>query len=93
MDGQTVCVPIRKYIMTPKQKTEYIQNRANWQPAQPRKMPRPTYWPFFLAMGLAFLFWGLLTNWMIGAAGLIILGIALTGWITDLRHERRENKD
>ena len=75
--------------MTNDDKTRIIQDRANWKPARPLDLPRPTYWPFFLAMGVAFLFWGLLTSWMIGAAGLIILGIALTGWITDLRHEQQ----
>jgi hypothetical protein len=55
--------------------------------AKPEELPRPTYWPFFLALGLLFLFWGLLTTWVILAAGFLIIIIALWGWINLLRHE------
>lgn len=55
--------------------------------AKPEELPRPTYWPFFLALGLLFLFWGLLTTWVILAAGFLIIIIALWGWINILRHE------
>ena len=55
--------------------------------AKPEKLPKPTYWPFFLAMGIMFLAWGLLTIWIISIAGLIVFTIALAGWINDLRHE------
>ncbi|QKG52067.1 hypothetical protein [Hymenobacter sp. BRD67] len=60
---------------------------AEWPKARPEKLPKPTYWPFFLAMGLAFIFWGLLTTWVILVAGLLIFAIALGGWISILRHE------
>lgn len=59
----------------------------SWEKAKPEILPKPTYWPFFLAMGLAFIFWGLLTTWMILATGGIIFIIALGGWINLLRHE------
>jgi hypothetical protein len=60
--------------------------------AKPECLPEPTYWPFFTAIGIMFLGWGLLTTWLISAAGLIILVIALTGWINNLRYERRGNE-
>ncbi len=56
--------------------------------ARPEKLPKPTYWPFFLAMGIMFLAWGLLTIWLISLAGLIIFIISLAGWINDLRNEK-----
>lgn len=59
----------------------------DWVKAKPEILPKPTYWPFFLAMGLAFTFWGLLTTWVILTAGLIIFIISLIGWINLLRHE------
>ena len=59
----------------------------DWPKARPERLPQPTYWPFFLAMGLAFIFWGLLTTWIILCAGLLIFAVALTGWISILRHE------
>ena len=55
--------------------------------AKPEKLPEPTYWPFFAAVGLMFLFWGLITMWIISAAGLIIFFISLFKWINILRHE------
>lgn len=64
-----------------------IKPEDDWEKAKPEKLPRPTYWPFFLAMGLAFLFWGLLTTWVILLAGGLIFTVALIGWINQIRHE------
>ena len=58
-----------------------------WEKAKPEILPKPTYWPFFLAMGLAFIFWGLLTTWVILVTGAIIFVISLIGWINILRYE------
>ncbi len=70
-----------------KEQHEQLRNRANWEEARPKVLPRPTYWPFFLAMGLAFLGWGIKAGWIVAGAGFVVFIIALTGWITDLRHE------
>lgn len=58
-----------------------------WTKALPEKLPEPTYWPFFLAMGLAFIFWGILTSWIIILVGLFLFIVSLAGWINILRHE------
>lgn len=58
--------------------------------AKPEKLPQPTYWPFFVAMGLLFMAWGLLTVWIITVAGLLVFVIALAAWINILRHEQRD---
>lgn len=63
------------------------QNQIEKVKAMPETLPEPTYWPFFLALGLVFLGWGLLTTWLISLAGFIILVASLTGWINILRHE------
>ncbi len=55
--------------------------------AKPEHLPKPTYWPFFLAMGLMFMGWGLLTIWLISVAGFIVFVISLIGWINNMRHE------
>lgn len=60
--------------------------------AQPSRLPDPTYWPFFLALGVVFMFWGILTTWIITGIGLIIFGVALAGWITDLFKEIIKDK-
>ncbi|MEO6850032.1 MAG: cytochrome c oxidase subunit 4 [Mucilaginibacter sp.] len=61
---------------------------ASSEKAKPEILPKPTYWPFFLAMGLAFIFWGLLTTWVILLTGALIFINALIGWINILRHEK-----
>ena len=58
------------------------------EPAVPGELPEPTYWPFYLAMGLMFSAWGLLTMWEFSLLGLILIVISLVGWINILRHER-----
>ena len=58
--------------------------------AKPEKLPTPTYWPFFLAMGILFMVWGLLTIWIITIAGFIVFVITLAAWINILRHEQRD---
>ena len=70
-----------------KKEKGYMDSQTEKVKAKPEVLPEPTYWPFFLAMGLAFLGWGLLTTWLISLAGFIILIVALTGWINILRHE------
>lgn len=57
-----------------------------WNRPQPEHIPRPTYWPLVLALGITFLFWGLISTWLISAIGLVVFGVALTGWIGELRH-------
>lgn len=64
-----------------------IKPESHWEKARPRELPKPTYWPFFLAVGFTFVFWGLLTTWVLLAAGGLIVIIALWGWINILRHE------
>lgn len=73
--------------MTEDNKRDDIKPEPDWQKAQPEQLPKPTYWPFFLAMGLAFMFWGLLTTWVILTAGVLIFIVSLIGWINLLRHE------
>lgn len=55
--------------------------------ARPARLPEPTYWPFFMAMGIAFIGWGLISTWIIAVGGLIVFIISLIGWINILRHE------
>ena len=50
-------------------------------------LPRPTYFPAGLAMGVAFLFWGLITTWVVLLVGVALFIAALAGWITEIRHE------
>lgn len=59
-------------------------------PAEP--LPRPTTAPFFTALGITLLFWGLIGSVVMIAVGLVVLAAALTSWIASIarssdRHE------
>jgi hypothetical protein len=50
-------------------------------------LPRPTYAPAAMALGIAFLFWGMVTSVVVlGAGGLLVIA-ALAAWIGEMRHE------
>ena len=57
-----------------------------WQVLPDTPLPHPTYFPAGLAMGVAFLFWGLITTWVVLAVGVALFVAALAGWITEIRH-------
>lgn len=61
--------------------------------AQPQRLPEPTYWPFMLALGIVVLLWGILTNIIVSAVGLVVFVIALAGWLNDLYKEAKTEED
>jgi hypothetical protein len=62
--------------------------REGWEPLPHGHLPRPTYFPAGLAMGTTFLFWGLITSWVIFLVGASLFIAALAGWITEIRYGR-----
>jgi len=66
---------------------EFEVSTEEMETARPEEIPEQTYWPFYLAMGITFLAWGLLTMWEFSLLGLILIIISLVGWINILRHE------
>ena len=48
------------------------------------EMPRPTIWPAALALGLVSAAFGMLTVGIFFYAGVILVVIAVTGWMRDL---------
>lgn len=50
-------------------------------------LPNPTFWPAGFALGITFVFWGLITSWVVLVVGLILFIGSLAGWIYDIRHE------
>jgi hypothetical protein len=41
-------------------------------------------------MGTAFIFWSLITSWIILIVGVSLFIAALAGWITEICHERNQ---
>jgi hypothetical protein len=64
------------------------ESRPGWNVAQPEKLPEPCIWPATLALGIAFLVWGLVTSLIITGVGILLFAVAMAGWIRDIRHER-----
>ncbi len=68
-----------------------------WHKPKPETLPKPGYRPALMALGIAFLLWGLALGFnevfsssiVFSGVGLIVFIIALAGWIGDLRNERR----
>ena len=59
-----------------------------WTLPKPARLPRPTYWPVAMALGITFVFWGLVASPAISVIGLALTGVALAGWIGELLRER-----
>jgi hypothetical protein len=68
-----------------------MEPKPNWKRLEHEHLPRPTYFPAGLAMGVTFIFWGLITSWVILAVGVALFIAALAGWITEIRHERKRH--
>jgi hypothetical protein len=62
-----------------------------WYSLPPVMLPRPTYWPAVMALGIVFLLWGVAATFLISGVGLALVALALGGWIGDLRHEQRSD--
>jgi hypothetical protein len=62
--------------------------RQGWEPLPHEPLPRPNFFPAGLAMGTTFIFWGLITSWVIIAVGIALFAAALAGWIYEILRER-----
>jgi len=60
-----------------------------WQKPPAHPLPKPTAWPATLALSITFLLWGLASSLIISGVGAVVFAVGLTGWIGDIRHERR----
>ena len=62
-----------------------------WEPLPAESLPRPNFFPAGLAMGTAFIFWGLITSLVVFAVGLGLFAAALAGWIYEIIRERNHH--
>jgi hypothetical protein len=49
-------------------------------------LPKPTYAPALMALGLMLTLWGAITTWIVSAFGILLIAAAALRWIRDLRH-------
>jgi hypothetical protein len=59
---------------------------AGWSTPLPEKIPSPTYAPVFLALGITFLLFGLVSSYVFSAAGLILMAVSISKWVGELLH-------
>ena len=52
------------------------------------RLPRPNFFPAGVAMGTTFIFWGLITSWVILVVGIGLFAASLAGWIYEILRER-----
>lgn len=72
--------------------TEQIETSIHpgWEPLPRETLPRPNFFPAGLAMGITFIFWGLITSWVILAVGIGLFAASLAGWIYEILRERTQ---
>jgi hypothetical protein len=68
-------------------KTEGEKSRDDAHYALPRDLPKPTFWPISLAMGIAFLFWGFISSILISLVGLAVMAVSFAGWLGEFSDE------
>ena len=70
-----------------KEKIKQLSEEYKLSPAVPEKIPKSTYMPVFLAFSVVLFFWGFITSLIISGVGLVLTGVAVFGWITDMNNE------
>ncbi len=67
-----------------------VSHRENggWAEALPEKIPLPTYAPLFLALGIIFLLFGIVTRYIFSAVGVVLMVWSLAKWIGELFDEQ-----
>ena len=63
------------------------ESADGWTTPQPERVPRQTYMPATLALGVTVLLWGLVTTYILTAIGLALIILSMVFWIGDIRHE------
>ena len=62
-------------------------NTDGWSVAKPEKLPKPTYWPAAMALGITFGFFGVVTSWAFTIVGVGLFALSLGKWIGELVHD------
>ena len=57
-----------------------------WSTPLPEKTPPSTYAPAFLALGITFLLFGVLSSYVFSAAGVALMAVSISKWVGELLH-------
>jgi hypothetical protein len=61
-----------------------VQGTQEWKVALPEKTPGATFAPAFLALGITFLLFGIVSSYVFSAAGLVLMTWSIAKWIGEL---------
>jgi hypothetical protein len=70
-------------LMVDKHETEWIPGAQ----LELIRIPQPTIWPATLALGITGIAFGVVTHWILSAAGLFLFLLGAKGWIEDLKKD------
>jgi hypothetical protein len=68
------------------------QGTEQWKAALPAEVPEATFAPVFVALGITFLLFGIVSSYIFSAAGLILMVWSISKWIAELLHGEPEHK-
>lgn len=71
---------------------EPVEGPPEWCLPLPEILPRPSYAPAVLSLGLTLVFLGLVTSGLVSVAGIVLCLVGGADWIGELRHERNESE-
>jgi hypothetical protein len=60
------------------------QDTQEWVEALPEKVPEATFAPAFLALGITFLLFGIVSSYVFSAAGLVLMVWSIGKWVGEL---------
>jgi hypothetical protein len=59
---------------------------GEWSTPLPEKNPPPTYAPAFLALGITFVLFGVVSSYVFSAAGFVLMVVSISKWAGELLH-------
>jgi hypothetical protein len=62
-------------------RTPAVDEHQDWVAPPQQSVPPPSYSPAGMALGVAFVFFGLATSYLFCAAGALLMALALKSWI------------
>ncbi len=62
-----------------------IMDEYPLQKPDPEEIPEPSIWPIGLAFGVLLIFWGFIASLGLTMVGIVVFGVSLAGWVSDLK--------